>query len=357
MPKNKLQPFNDYSRGGAAIGEDASQWKTFAKTVGYPIWQEWTPTVANPSPTGTGLDRAMLLVHLLVWVFGLVLSGVAGCTVFSDGTGLWNGYGVSSTGSKILGVSGTISTAFGVVCILAACSCYTAKEYSQMIIFNTAIQCLTLYGTACAFFIFSETAAHPSKPVYIISLFGTIFLVYGQVLLYCTSATLGVRALPRSFIPAMSGAVQMVSAIAISNDAFTPSPITTYTDEQKLVAWTIPILTIIAVILMIFLREFTRDSKIVKDGVSISELHEYPFLRSVVLMPFMVSGILSVYKLSFVAVGSQPAAYIFAFFGMLLNFSIITVVFVPNGGAFGDDLLMVDQFKYEAQPSVRSESF
>ena len=85
-----------------------------------------------------------------------------------------------------------------------------------------------------------------------------------------------------------------------------------------------------------------------------------PFLRSLYLTPFLLSGILSVYKLSFVKVDNDPTSYVFAVFGqhahssvhelatqiahsscclpfsfavcdpgMLLNLSIIGVVFNP----------------------------
>jgi len=352
MPNEKLRALNAYSSRNAPVGEDASQFAQFAGSAACcPRFMSWTPTVVNPATEGTMLDRAMFWVHILSWVFGLVFSATAGFSTLSDGTGLWEGYAPALDGMKVIGISGTISTLFGVVGILAVCSCYDSQEYSQMIRANTAIQFFTLYGTSSAFYIFGVAASKTDTAVYFFSLFGLIFLVYAQVLLYCTSAALGVRALPRSFIPTMAGSVQLVSAIAISTNDFRPSLSPEFSNEQKFVAWAIPILTILAVSLMIFLRQFTRETKLVKSGASISELHEYPFLRSVVLMPFVVSGILSVYKMSFIAVGSNSVAYIFAFFGMLLNFSIITVVFIPNGGAFGEDLLMVDRAQIQPYQS------
>ena len=56
-----------------------------------------------------------------------------------------------------------------------------------------------------------------------------------------------------------------------------------------------------------------------------------PFLRSLIIMPFLSSGLLSVYKIAITVHWSNPVAFMFTFVGMLLQFGIIGIVFVPDG--------------------------
>lgn len=344
--------------------------------------KEWSSTIVNPSKSGGIVERGLFLFHLLVWVTALGLAitvnfagpgdfmknstnasyipcaagelgGAQGCTDHpATAAGM---YGGSSDATSMLGVLGGISIILGVLTlVLSACFIKTDefKDANYGMFINVIIQFLTLFGTTTTLYMFSRAASEPTSKFYPIALTGVIFTVYAQVLLYCCSAALGVKALPRAFIPSLTTAVQIVSAVAINSGDFAP----TASNGQKMVATLVPLFTGLAVFLMFGLRMFTRPggllSKYKKDGsfkddainakmrsrlgitrgideLDVSKIDERPFLRSLFLTPYMAGGILSVYKLSFVKLDTDPTSYVFAFFGMLLNFAIIGVVFQP----------------------------
>lgn len=343
--------------------------------------KDWSPTIVNPSKTGGILERGLFLFHLLVWVTALGLSitvnfagpgdfmknstnasyipcaagelgGAQGCT--NDPAVASGMYGGSSDATSMLGVLGGVSILLGVLTlVLSACFVKTDefKDENYGMFINVIIQFLTLFGTTTTLYMFSRAASEPTSKFYPIALTGVIFTVYAQVLLYCCSAALGVKALPRAFIPSLATAVQIVSAVAINSGDFAP----TASNGQKMVATLVPLFTGLAVFLMFGLRMFTRPGGLLSkydkggnlkggaintrlqargisrgiDELDVSKIDERPFLRSLFLTPYMAGGILSVYKLSFVKLDTDPTSYVFAFFGMLLNFAIIGVVFQP----------------------------
>lgn len=329
---------------------DSAQAKKFAK---HSVGGEWVPTVVNPSDGSRGMmDLALFYLHIGIWVVALGLGAAANFTVGSmmeknasyvpctsvgvpdncgGNSGLSDGYPMkwASDTTKTIGVLGGISSIVGVLLLLASAAWFTADEYKSKVYINAPIQFFTLFGTVSTFYIFSEAATSTSTGYYWLSLFAVLFMGYAQILLYCTSAALDVLALPRAFIPSLGGSVNLVSAIAISSGDFAPAA----TDAQKVIAWLVPILTLGALVVMITLRRLTRG-----EASKVSQIGDKPFLRSLVLTPFMGSAILSVYKLSFVKEDSNPTAYLFSFIGLLLNFTIISVVFVPGGGSFAADL-------------------
>lgn len=308
---------------------------------------DWVPTVINPSKTGGMSELALFYVHIIVWVVALLLSCIAnfGAGAFmpnaTNASG-WtdpDGFGDGVTGTTVtIGILGGVTSILGVGFLLGGAAILDADAFKNQVWLNTLIQFLTLYGTSASFFIFCKAAEQTSSAVFWISLFGVIFMLYAQVLLYCTSAALDVLALPRAFIPSLAASVQFISALSISGDEFHKGHLADgmtkipYTDSQKFLAWMVPVLTLVSVILMVGLRRYTRDAS------GVSQLGDRPFLRSLVLMPFLSSGVVSVYKMSFIAVETDVIAWMFAFFGMLLNFAIITVVFIPGGGAFAAQL-------------------
>ena len=59
-----------------------------------------------------------------------------------------------------------------------------------------------------------------------------------------------------------------------------------FTAGQKFAAWLVPVMMLVSVGLMVGLRRLTRDSV-----TQISELGDFPFIRSLVLTPFLLSGV------------------------------------------------------------------
>lgn len=265
---------------------------------------EWIPTVVNPSKEGGGMQLSLFYLHIGVWVMALILGGISnfGASAFLK-KGDWSNdtsynattdnsyYTEDPTSTTVtIGILGGVFSILGVVALLGGAAWFNADEFREQVWLNVIIQFLTLYGTTATMYIFCEAGAKTDNGAFWLSLFAVIFQVYAQVLLYCTSATLDVMALPRAFIPSLTASVQFISALAISSGDFAP----TATDAQKTIAWFVPFLTLGSVLIMVTIRRFTRN------GQGVSELGEFPFLRSLVLLPFFVSGLMSVYKLSFV---------------------------------------------------------
>ena len=312
--------------------------------------EDWTPTIVNPSKTGGMLQKMLFIFHIAVWVTALGVSmsiNFWGPSDFMSNTTMHgNAYNATenpSDATGLLGYTGGASLVVGVLTLVGSALFVTTDEFKGKnfgMILNVIIQFLTLYGTTTTIYMFSRAAAVTSSKFYPIAFTGVIFTVYAQVLLYCCSAALEVKALPRAFIPSLATSVQIVSAVAINSGDFAP----TASDGQKMIATMCPVLTASAVILMFGLRALTRPggllSKLNKSDVAITELdiskiNTRPFLRSLFLTPYMLAGILSVYKLSFVKLDVDPTSYVFAFFGMLLNFAIIGVVFQPSAELSG----------------------
>jgi hypothetical protein len=324
--------------------------------------ENWTATVVNPSELGTMTDKALFWLHLLVWVAALFLSAFT-----NFGATGWMGNGTNATGwrevneyhgitttTTTIAVLGGIASIGGVLCLVGSAAWFTAKEFAGTgygLIANVFIQFLTLFGTTSTFYVFSRAAEQTGNGYYGLALTAVIFLTYAQVLLYCTSSAMGVAALPRAFIPSLAGSVQFISALAINSGDFAPAA----TVEQKTIAWLVPIFTVTALVMMFGIRIGTKpggflsrlpkqlggerlSGEVGRTGkLTVSNIKNRPFLRSLFLTPYLVSGILSVYKLSFVKLDADPTSYVFSLFGMLLNFAIIGVVFNPSAELVGID--------------------
>jgi len=305
----------------------------------------WVPTVVNPAIKGDMVQKTLFWTHIGVWVVALILScisnfGASGLQAKTDNSTCTGGLNETAncfaddptTSTITIGVIGGISSILGVVALLGGSSMFEKEAFRTQVWLNVAIQFLTLYGTVCTFFVWAKAAEKDATGAFWLGLFANIFMLYAQVLLYCTSATLDVMALPRAFIPCFAVSVQLVSAIAIQGGDWHYGPgmwthdNNHFTAGQKFAAWMVPVFMATSIFLMVALRRVTRDVV-----TEISELGDYPFIRSLVLFPFMISGLLAVYKLSFVKADPDPTGFMFALLGMLLNFSIISVVFVPSG--------------------------
>ena len=332
-----------YSRHSeAAETGDMAQAQRFAKTV---LASDWVPTVVNPVTTPGSMDRGKFYFHIGVWVIALALN----CTMnfwsksaMEDKTadGLADQCtsdcykGMSDT-AYIIAILSAVSTITGASALLASAAWLTAEEYRSKAWLNTCITFLTAFGMVTGYYTFMAAAKQTGQGFFWVSLVAVSFQTYAQVLLYCTSATLNVLMLPRSFLPSIGASVQFVSALAISSGDFKSTGGNEFTTAQKTIAWLVPGFTLFSLLLMIFLR---RSTRFIEDGKGVQDIGNFPFLRSFVLTPFLTAGVLSVYKLSFMTVDNEdPAAYVFALIGTLFNFVIISVVFVPGGDAFGMD--------------------
>jgi hypothetical protein len=333
----------------AAVGASLNEVKDFGKTA---LGMNWYPTVVNPAMTGGREQLLLFWFHLIVWVVALVLSSTANLGTFA-GTFMGNGtnssgyldpdYGYGegvASGTKTIGLFGGISTIIGVLFLLFAASYYDALEYRDAIWINIFVHLLTLYGTVASFYIFCTAAADTDEAVFYISCIGALFMLYAQVLLYCTSATLegGVKGLPRAFVPCFALSLQIVSYIAIAGGDFkcydhsgASSVGVECTSAQKALSLFVPLLCLLAIFMMGVIRFLVYaglDTTVVKR----------PFLRSLIIMPYLASGLLSVYKIAITVHWSNPVAFMFTFTGMLLQFGIIGIVFVPDAALYGEEM-------------------
>lgn len=345
-----------YAKHPANVEAGTDEVKRFGKTA---LGSDWVPTVVNPAKDGSTMALGLFWLHILTWVVAMGLGAAVdfgvgmfmskndsyiACTSVgvpdncggNGGTG--DGYDNvwASPTTITIGILGGISTIVGVLFLLASAAWFNADEYKGQPWISTVTHFLTLYGTTCTFYIFCQAAANPESGFFWLTLFACLFQLYAQVLFYCTSASLNVLALPRAFIPSLSTSIQFVSALAISSGDFhswSGGVATDFTATQKTCAWLVPALSLGSLVVMLLVRRSTRS----EGGVS--DLNDYPFYRSLVLMPFLLSGLLSAYKFSFVKIDPDPTAYIFALVGMLLQFVIISVVFVPSAdAAFSGDM-------------------
>lgn len=358
--------------GGAAIGAGREEVDDFVDTA---RGRNWIPTVVNPAQNGDGEQLALFWVHLLLWVSALVLSATANFGTF-DGRFMGNGtnsagyldpdYGYGegvSDSTKTIGLMGGLSSIVGVLFLVFAAAYYTAQEYRRAVWINVVVHVFTLYGTVASFYIFCVAATDTDEPVFFVSLLGALLMLYAQVLLYCTSATLegGVVGLPRAFVPCFALSLQIVSYIAIRGGDFKCySTVTSVdasvlaqafgaeggsaamavetalagvecTDTQKTLSLLVPIFCSLAIVMMIVIRF------LVNTGLE-TTLGKRPFLRSLVIMPFLASGLLSVYKIAITMHWSNPVAFMFTFVGMLMQFAIVGIVFVPDTALSGGPL-------------------
>lgn len=356
--------------GGAAVGAGSEEALDFAKTA---LGQDWVPTVVNPATTGGREQLLLFWVHLVVWVVALALSATANIGTFAEtfmgnstnatwvagldcagaadaaaagalgcgGSKYLNGYGEGvGSGTKTIGLFGGLSSIVGVLFLVFASAYYTAREYRDAIWINIVVHLFTLYGTVASFYIFCTAAADTGETVFYISCIGALFMLYAQVLLYCTSATLegGVTGLPRAFVPCFALSLQIVSYIAINGGDFkcydhsgVSAGGVECTNAQKSLSLLVPLFCFLAILMMIAIRF------LVFTGLE-TTLGKRPFLRSLIIMPFLASGLLSVFKIAITVHWSNPVAFMFTFTGMLLQFGIIGIVFVPDAALSGGPL-------------------
>jgi hypothetical protein len=327
---------------------------------------QWTPTVVNPAEEGGPVASGLFLWHLIVWVIAIALTsavnfGVNGGTYKDyvwdvnavDGSGatvpayVWAAY---SDGTKQIALFSALAGIFGVVGIIASTALYDANTYKLSTGTNTIITFLLNYSLVGSFFIYCRAAQHEQAGnFYNLALAGVLFHAYAVVLFYSCSAALETLALPRSFIPTLAISVQLVNYLEINDGEFhcrsvdvdaaastnNPSLITAAaacSDNEKSISFWIPLLTAIAVGVMIAGRKLVRNAS--EGG---SQVKNAPFIRSAILMLFLLSAILSLYKYAFMAANiTDRVARMFGMLGLLLQFAIVTIVFIPSAAPAGN---------------------
>lgn len=305
----------------------------------------WVRTVVNPAETGSRMASIMFWFHLLVWVTALALTSIMNFGVQAKA---WSRGGSTPGGdwdseTREIALYAGLSGVFAVVGILVSSAFYDLEAYKKSMGTNTLITFLMNYSLVGSFFIFAKEASwNDNSTLFYIGLFGVLAHAYAVVLFYSCSAALDTLALPRAFLPTFAIAVQTINYMQINDGKFhcrfaeaTADAVATdsdidapaaCTDQQKFLALLVPVLTLVAVALMIFGRKMLRDAA--EGG---SQMKDSPFVRSIILLLFLASGILSIYKYAFLAGNiTDNVARMYAMFGLLLQFAIIGVVFVPT---------------------------
>ena len=326
-------------------------WKAGTGTKG-----DWVATIVNPAEKGGTTQQVLFWFHILVWVVALGLS----CTV-NFGAVFFIGEhvdpyvmnaslgvsppsspppefpgGLSGNNAMAIGILGGVSSILGVLVLLWCAAMVDADEYKNRPILNAVLQLLTLFGSVASVFIFAETSRNSGTAIFWVALFGVLFLGYAQVLLYCTSAALGVPKLEKAFIPALAFSVQLILALAISDGTFrcvhtdhihghgTNFASLSYencTEWQVASAWIAPGTTVLALALFVLRAE----SKSI--GINAYIEKTSTFYKSLFLFLLFSGGVLSIYVLSFVQPAFSPTAYMFALSAMLTQFAIIIAAF------------------------------
>jgi len=230
-----------------------------------------------------------------------------------------------------IGITGATFTLIGVALVLAVGGYVPNDQMRNMLgrLMPTllfAIQFFTTFGTVSGFYIFSQAAQDPeSCGGYTTSVFGVAFMLLAQLVLYSNIACINKHSLPRNLLPAAVLSVQIVSYFAIMSEDFAPRA----TDSQKLAALLSPISTAVAILVLMVLQMPGYGYSPLDDG---TESKKQPLRRAFVLFVFTVTGMLSVYKLSFVASYPDSTSYLFALTDAVLTTLTLTLMFVATPG-------------------------
>jgi hypothetical protein len=312
------------------------------------------------TPNGRTEYMVRVGVHIGLWLVAIAFQCVMGFNVSNhlDGcvvSDVWSNvtntsavmYGGPSVTTVNIGIIGATSTLIGVALVLAvgaAVAMGKNNDWENMLMpyMLFFIQFFTVFGTVCAFYIFSQAAQFPDIcSGYGASVAGVGFMLLAQLVLYSNVAAVKKESLPRNLLPAAVLSVQLVSYFAIASGDFAPHA----TDGQKTAALLSPISTVCAlVLLMVFSTKLTdvelnyhateQGTKVFGDSFnSIKTQHvplddSQPLRRAAVMFIFTVTGMLSVYKLSFVAVSPDSTSYMFCLADAILTLLTLTIMFV-----------------------------
>lgn len=332
----------------AATGIDPAKWPT---TI-----------ITGPLVAGKYENYARLCFHVVVWVVALGLACTAGFGIQGDsgflepdddvnGTVSNSSYILSpSDTTKYIGMTSALCLIFGFLFMLASASVWDFEYFQEWGWPNVALQTFTNYAFVGQLHILIHAAAVPENDFFGVSLSACVFTGYLVVLLYCISASLDFLMLPRGFIPSLAISFQLVNYQVIEADEGGAPP-GGYTDEQKEVALALVLVNAFALIIMVALRLWTRESAMVdvlKTDYKKQDLGDFPFFRSIVLTMYTAAAALSVYEWSFTS-GANPGVWCFSALSVFTQFLIMAVIFYPSSAAAGG-ILAKDRRAY---PNIR----
>lgn len=348
----KRDQYAKYPQGGA-VGEFADGKKLVSNLTA----MDWTPTIVNPlKPATSGVvfcleTTGLAWLHILMWAVAVIFSAAVNfridlympnATNASGHVDASNPYGEGASDStQVIGFIGGISSIVGVLLLVGAAAFVKAKEYNSSPFLNFLIQLLTSLGTVTTFYTFCLASQNVESIEWWFTLIGVIAGSWAQVTLYATSSMIDVEMMPRAFVPSLAVSVQFISAVAITGDqfmcSFTGGTYEKCTASQKFIAILVPIFTAVGALLMFGIRKILTNMAGPENQRSndfTTDLKNRPFLRSLILLFYFVGAILAVYKVAMMQAGWDPVAYMFTVLGMLLNFVIVGIVFVPGAEKF-----------------------
>lgn len=297
-------------------------------------------------------------LHVTLWVVAIafqcltgfnVSNHLDGCVVRTNSSSVLIHTGPSTTTTNV-GITGAAFTVLGVAIVLAVAATVRLKpsyiyqksssvEHSLMPSILFAMQFFTAFGTVSAFYIFSQAAQDPDNcDGYGTSVAGVLVLLFAQLLLYSNIASVQKQHIPRNLLPAAVLSVQLISYFAIASGDFAPLA----TDSQKMASLFSPICTASAVLIVLAVEAMStmareRPSSAKESSGLLASMPDlggvglndnYPVVRAFVMFVFALTSMLSVYKVSFIAVSPDSTSYAFALADSVLTFVTLSVMFV-----------------------------
>lgn len=253
-----------------------------------------------------------------------------------------------SVTTKVIGMTSVISLILGFVFMLTTSSVWNYQYFQEWGWPNVVLQIFTNYAFVGQMYIFVHAAAVPDNEFYRMSLAACVFVGYLVVLLYCISASLDFLMLPRGFIPSLAISFQLVNFLVINADEG-GAPEGGYTQHQKGVALALVLVNVVALLVMVVLRMWTRSYEILNNGprnkadaskydfatdFKKQDLGDFPFFRSVVLTLYASAATLSIYKWSFTS-NANPGVWCFSVLSVFTQFLIMAVIFYPASASAG----------------------
>ena len=328
------------NRAPAPIGTPAELLKTSA------LWDPtWFPTVIAPFQTGGVVNKLFFWVHLLVWILTIGLSGTSNGGAwflqrFDPACDSLDETCFSVPFSTLSGIIGWVSAAslvFSVVMIIMAASVWDINqtrrevEYLMILLF---FQFTSLVGS---FWIFVKASNSLTSVAFYLSLAGVVVHIYSSCLFFSCMAAMRVVSVARVTLPMFATAVSILVAVATQlnemslGDAWDTGLPVPFSYGQKFVGFLVPCSQLTGILSMVVLRRVSSDED------SLSDLQNWPFVRTTILFSFFFSAVASVYVFSFLRQDTDPISAMFGLAGVLLSCFSVLSVFAPNAkGEYGE---------------------
>lgn len=336
-------------------------------------------TVVSPYKPGTSNANFMSYMfgvfHVVLWLVVLAMSA-------------WTGFGVSelqkasgnfsldsnfahdpTQGTKTIGMIGAVSTIIGVLSIVIFAATYTKSEYKSAYFVDLIIQFFTMYGLACAFYVFYHAAEKTGSMAYVLSLITVILYSFAQSLLFSCTAMLATDAQARVGLVALALSLQFVTAIDVNNDDYTTyydqtdasstgtyacvnqaglvsggSGLCSVTDTEKILVWVSPIVTAVAFIYMALIRLLVDRANagfgmfsfaMFKSPMGKQTIAHLPLFRAIIVSLFLCATIIQLYIYEHVDTAKSIHS-MFAFISTVAMMIVMALVLVPHGEPSGD---------------------